>query len=310
VIYAIYTGDGNCSPSTSNALTLTTPPAATTGTNSASSTSVLYSSSVTFTVVITSTATASNPYPGAPTGAVNFYDTFNGLQTLIGSATLVPSGVQSSIATFSTTGLQAGNHSVDALFAGSTKYSPVDAGVAVVAVTDFSTTFSPPSATVTKGQSATVLVTLAPINGFSGQVALNCTPPASTQTTCVITPSVVSGGGGVVTMTIGTTAPLGHVHSGPAGSLAFVGALAAFLWPSRRRLRFVLAALLLAAGLTTLSGCTTVQSEGTTTGGGGSGGGGNSSGTPSGTQLFTIVASGTDGRTTNRHTLQYQLTVQ
>jgi hypothetical protein len=105
-------------------------------------------------------------------------------------------------------------------------------------------------------------------------------------------------------MTIGTTAEQAIAHPWPNGKpltgLAFVGVLGVVLWPSRRRFRLWLATVFLAAGIAGLSGCT--QSSTTNTGG--------DSGTPSGTQLFTVVTSGTDGRTTNRHSLQFQLTVE
>ena len=304
-VYAIYTGDANCQPGTSSVVTLSVPPTATTGTVSVSNANALQGSSLTFTAVVSATATTNNPYPGTPTGYVNFYDTFNGVQALLGSASLVQNGVTSGIATFTTTGLQTGTHSVHAQFTGSTRYSPADAGIAVVTVTDFSVSFAPATATAARGQTVTALATVVPLNGFTGQVVLSCTPPGSTYTTCGVSPSVMANGSGIATLTITTTAAT-HAALRITGTLSLAGLLATLLWPGARRRRLPLLCGLALACACSLTGCTSVQSQGSTAGGDA----GSAGGTPSGTQIFTIVAAGSDGRTTNRHTYQFQVTVQ
>jgi hypothetical protein len=312
-LYAVYSGDGNCQQNVSATLTLSVPPSGTVATITTSSSTVLQGANVTLTVVVTGVPTASNPNPGFPTGTVNFYDTFNGLQSLLGSASLVQNGPSSALATFNTTGLRAGTNLIDGQFAGSRYFSPSDAGITLVNVTDFTVAFSPSSSTTTKGQTVTALATVTAINGFSGQVVLGCVPPAGTATTCSFSPAVVANGNGISTLTITTTMPVTGSLRRPdmvaAEGITVALGMLGLLWPESRRRRPVLLALALSlAMLGGTLGCTTAQSGGSTTTG--PGGGSTASGTPSGTYLFNITGSGTDGRTTNMHTFQYSLTVQ
>ena len=78
--------------------------------------------------------------------------------------------------------------------------------------------------------------------------------------------------------------------------------LLGFLLPSVRRRRPVLMAILLSCLALGSMGCTNLMNTGNQTTVG--------SGTPLGTLIFTITTSGTDGRTTEQHTMQYQVTVQ
>ena len=315
-IYAVYSGDLNCQQSISTIVTLAAQPAQTLSTITVSSSTVLQGANVVLQVVVTAIPSASIPNPGFPTGTINFYDTFNGVQSVLGSASLVQNGPNSALATFSTTGLKDGTHSIEGQFAGSRYFSPSDAGSVLVNVTDFGVAFSPSSTSVTKGQTATVLTTVTAINNFSGQVVLGCVPPASSAATCTFSPNVLTSGSGIATLTITTTAAttgaLRRSGWSSAGEIAAAFALLGLLWPGSRRRRPVLLALLLSVGLVAGSvGCSTVRSDGSSTGTGSTGTGGTStSGTPSGTLQFNITGAGTDGRTTNMHTYQYSVTVQ
>ena len=247
------------------------------------------------------------------TGTVKYYDTFNGVQTTLGTASLTASGQFTSIAQFTTTGLQPGEHTILAVYSGATSYTASTAGTVTVDITDFTVAFSPSTATVSKGSTLTALVTVAAVNGFAGQVVLNCVAPASTDTTCTINPAIVSTSG-ISTLTITTTKPTtGAVHMpGAVEEVTLAVLLTALLLPGIRRKKPVLLMVLAAVIMLSSSGCTTVRSD-TVTGGGsgtGTGGTGSTSGTPSGTLTFAITGSGTDGRTTNRHNYQYLLTVQ
>jgi hypothetical protein len=186
--------------------------------------------------------------------------------------------------------------------------------VITVNITDFSTQFSPSSSTATKGQTVTVLTTVAPINGFAGQVVLGCVPPSGSATTCTFSPNVLTTGSGIVTLTITTTkATTGMLRWQQAAGTSLALAMLGLFWPGgkRRKLRLA-AAILLSVGLIGSTGCTTVQGLSTTTqsGSGSGSAGSSSSGTPSGTLQFAITASGTDGKTVNRHDLKYSVTVQ
>ena len=106
-------------------------------------------------------------------------------------------------------------------------------------------------------------------------------------------------------MTIGTTAAKAQTVQRAAVRLETGTSLAAIvgflLWPRRRRP--ALLGVILLCGLFSAAGCgTQLTNTGTpvlVTGG-----------TPLGTQVFTIVTSGTDGVTTTRHNLSFQVLVQ
>jgi hypothetical protein len=315
-LYAVYSGDTNCQQSLSQVLSLSVPPAVTTSVITPNASQVLQGATVTFTVVVSSTPTATNPNPGAPTGTVNLYNTLNGIQSPLGSASLVQNGPNSSLATYSTTGLKAGTDTVQALYAGSKNYAASDAGTTIVNVTDYGVAFSPASSTVAAGQTATVLTTVTAINNFVGEVVLNCVPPANSATTCAFNPAVLTNGGGVTTLTITTTAAKTAAvrMRGVVEGVSFASLVLCLLWPGgkRRRLRSAWLAVALGVMLAGSLGCTTVRTEGqTSSGGGGSGPAGGGTGvTPSGTLQFAVTASGTDGRTTSMHTYQYAVTIQ
>jgi hypothetical protein len=103
-ITAVYGGDSNFKDSASSALTQTVNPVATsTGVTSSVNPST-YGQSVTFAAAVTSPA-------GAPAGTVTFKDG----AIILGAGTLNGSG----LATFATTALSAGGHSITAVYAGS-----------------------------------------------------------------------------------------------------------------------------------------------------------------------------------------------
>ncbi|MFC6644462.1 beta strand repeat-containing protein [Granulicella cerasi] len=314
-IYAIYLGDTNCAGSTSSVTTLAIPPATTTTAVSANYSTALQGSNEVFTALVTSVASTSNSNPGVPSGTVTFYDTASGIQTAIGSATLTAAGTQTATASIQTTGLAAGPHTITASFAGSTYFSSSDSSSVSVTIQDFTLQLSPTSASKTKGQTVTALATIAAQYGFTGSVVMGCVVPSTSYTTCTFSPTVLTGGGGITTMTITTTAAKAELRHGPydiefaggAGVLAMLGWLVGRRrkqWKGTSLMFFALATVLLTGAM----GCTTVNSEGTTTGSGG--GTSSTSGTPSGTLQFTITGSGTDGRTTNHHTVSYSVTVQ
>jgi hypothetical protein len=95
---------------------------------------------------------------------------------------------------------------------------------------DFRITASGLSPTpVTAGNSAASTLTLAPLNGFNGNVALSCSGLA-TGLSCSFNPPSVAGGSGASTLTVTTTSGLAAgnytvIVSGVSGSLSHIAAL-------------------------------------------------------------------------------------
>lgn len=100
-----YAGDSNCNSSTSSTLTQTVNKANTSTALSSSSNPSAYGSSVTFTATISSTAAK---------GTVTFKD---------GSTTLGTGNVSSGIATYSTSSLAIGSHSITGVYSGDSNYN-------------------------------------------------------------------------------------------------------------------------------------------------------------------------------------------
>jgi hypothetical protein len=100
-----YGGDSNCNSSTSSALTQTVNKANTTTTLSSSSNPSAYASSVTFTATVSSTTA---------TGTVTFKD---------GTTTLGTGNVSSGKATYNTSTLAIGSHSITGVYSGDTNYN-------------------------------------------------------------------------------------------------------------------------------------------------------------------------------------------
>lgn len=301
VITAVYSGDADWSASTSAALTLLPYLVPTTTALSASVASVLQGGNVVFSVTVTDAPNATVLVPGTPAGAVTFVDRYNGQTVPLGTVTLAASGPYVAVAQMSTTGLFHGLHTVTATYVGNASLA-TSASTATVNVTDYSVAFSPPSSTLAQGASGTATVTVAALNGFAGTVSLACTPPAGTATTCSFSPTSVGANGSSV-LSIGTTAP--HAAAGEQAEMERLGLgvsmaalLSCMLLPRRRRP--ALLAVLVLCGLIGAAGC----------GSSGNAPAALTAGSPLGTQTFSIVTSGSDGVSTNRHNVQFQVTIQ
>src|SRR5258708_27140993 len=131
--------------------------------------------SVTFTATVANTAGAAIS-TATPTGSVQFMDgaTFLGTpQTASGQGT----------ATLTTSALAVGTHPITA------DYTNIDGNFKVTTSTivnqvveDFSSTATPTSQTISSGHQAVYNITVTPISGLTGTVALSCSgaPPNST----------------------------------------------------------------------------------------------------------------------------------
>ena len=311
-IVAAYTGDGNWNASTSAAFSVTP----TLLPSAISLTSNVSTGLAGVNVVFTATVFTTVANTVGPTGTIVFWDTFNNSITNIGTGTLTPNGPNQSIATFNTTGLLAGTHSIYAVYSGDTNFTTVTSSSLALNLTDYNVVLNPQTLTLKAGQTGQVVVLVGAVGGFTGTVSFGCTPPSSTETSCSFNPVTLNGGGST-TMTIATTAATAGTTSSTKSSrltlggpwhLAAGSALAGMLClllPRRRRAIPVMLCLLLACGLSTSLGCslisTTDNSTPTTPA---------DPGTPLGTTTFTITTAGSDGVTTVRHNYQYQVTVQ
>jgi len=138
-ITAVYAGDANFTGSTSPAVSPVVNKAASTTTVASSPNPSVFGQSVT----LTATATAVSPGAGTPTGTASFFDG----ATLLGTATLNAAGQ----ASFTTSTLAVGTHSITAVYAGDANFtgstSPVTTPVVNQAATTMTLASSPnPSA--------------------------------------------------------------------------------------------------------------------------------------------------------------------
>lgn len=143
-----------------------------------------------------------NSAGGIPTGQVVFSDG----NTVVGAASLDVTGV----AVFRINSLVAGAHSLTASYSGDEKFGKsTSAQVSVtIASWDFSLSATPPTSTITAGQSAVFGVTIMPIGGFADPVTLSCPPMAGIM--CSFDPPMVTPNRGASTssLTVITSADL------------------------------------------------------------------------------------------------------
>ena len=296
---AVYGGDANNGGSTSAVLTQTVqqPTLATTNTTLASSANPSMSgSSVIFTATVTTNGSKT------PTGTV----TFNDGSTALGTGTLNGSGV----ATYATSNLAVGLHSMTAVYGGDANNAGSTSSVVTqtVIAPDFSFTPNPMSATVTAGQSGTFTLTVTPQGSFTSLITFSCSGlPALAG--CTFKPASVTPNSSTVTstLTIITTAqtaslksPFGRRSSPPYATWLVLPAMllgtAGMAAPKRRKLLGYCLAFLLVGGCLLQAACAS-GSNGSGTAGGG---------TPAGT--YTVTVTGAAGST--QHTTTVTLTVR
>ncbi len=181
-ITATYNGDSNFNASTSAALTQTVNQAATSTAVTSSANPSDYGQSVTFTATVGITAPGSNA-GGDPTGTVTFKDG----ATTIGTGTLSTSGGVTT-ATFSTSSLAIGSHSITAVYAGDTNFTGSTSAVLTQTVNKTATTSTLTSSQNPSvfGQSVTFTVTVTSNSGGgtpTGSVTFNDGATTLTTTT-------------------------------------------------------------------------------------------------------------------------------
>jgi hypothetical protein len=287
VLSAQNAGDANFVASTSAALTETVlyP---TTVSIASNASSALMGSTVAF------TSTVASPY-GQPTGSVVFLD---------GSSALGQAALTGGSATFSSSTLSQGIHSIQASYQGGTTFATGNSSTISEGLTDFSVTATNTSLTLNAGGSGAYALQVSPLSGFSGSVALTCTG-APELATCAVSPSSVqvSSGSVAATVTVSTTGPnqVAVVHLGKAWvfatlSVPIFGFIALFGGRSRGK-SALLVSLLVLSSIGVMCSC----------------GGGSStqqtSRTPAGTSSLVLTASTTASGVTVNHVVTLTLKV-
>jgi MBG domain (YGX type)/Bacterial Ig-like domain (group 3)/NHL repeat len=174
--------------------TLAITPVATVTAVATSGSPATFGTSVTFTATVTTTS-------GVVSGTVNFSDG----STMLGTGTLNSNG----IATFSTTTLTVGSHTITAAFQANTNFTASTATLTQVMtapVGSFTISASPATQYI-KGAGATVYqVTLTSVGAFAGQINLACSGlPSDATCSFANNPTLIAGGTATVAMTVNTT---------------------------------------------------------------------------------------------------------
>ncbi|MGH9482274.1 MAG: Ig-like domain repeat protein, partial [Terriglobales bacterium] len=196
-IVGTYSGDASFNGSASS------PPLALTVSQAPLNVAVTSAPSGTSTVLTATLSTTSLGLP--PTGTVTFFNGTTNLGTGTVTGTTDPNtGLVGGTATLT---LPTAPSSAAALYSGDTNYS---------ASAPFTVSASPASVVLARGGSASVTLTLAPINGFSGAVTLLCTgQPAGF--TCTPSPATVAlNGSGTATATVALAASAAAAPPGPS----------------------------------------------------------------------------------------------
>lgn len=152
-ITTVYSGDANYLTSTSSVLPVAIGPGTSAVTLTSSANPSIFGQAVTFTATVTGPDIT-------PTGVVTFYDG----STVLGTSTLNPSGV----ATFSTSALTGGSHSISAQYGGNTEYNAATSSTLtqVVNTTSISLAITSTPNPSVFGQQVVFYMTISGVNGI------------------------------------------------------------------------------------------------------------------------------------------------
>jgi len=168
-------------------------------------------------VPVTFTATVTTAGTNPPTGIVTFDDS----TTAIGSGTLANVG-GSQVATFTTSTLSVGTHSITAVYGGDASNAPSTSGVLMQTIS--APTFNwaangSTTGTVLSGQSATYNFTATPTSAgtFAANVTFSCSGLPDATVSCSFNPPQINATAGAtaVQLTITTTGPNPPTGNGP-----------------------------------------------------------------------------------------------
>ncbi|HEY1646661.1 MAG TPA: Ig-like domain repeat protein [Terracidiphilus sp.] len=215
---------------------------------------------------VTFTATVTSATTGTPTGMVEFLD---------GSIVLASSELNAQgVATYSTTNLGAGAHSIHAVYAGDQNFTGSSIALAQqVAAPDYSLTADSASLTLKAGQTGEVTFTFAPVGGYTGTVNFACSGLPANVSCSFAPPSLTADGSNkpqTSQLTITTEGPNTGTIGGSesegtggiaAGSILWLPGLllGCFLLWQRKKLsaptRRLLGMLILVAAICWATGC-------------------------------------------------------
>ena len=214
-IKAVYTNaDGNFSGS-SGTLGQTVNPAPTSTTVTSSVNPSILGQSVTFTAAVANTAGAAIS-TATPTGSVQFMDGASSL-----GAPQIVSGLGT--ATLTTSALTAGTHPITAVYTNiDGNFRSSTSATFNQVVKDFSITATPSAQTISSGHQAIYSVTVTPISGLTGTIALSCSG-VPLNSTCSVSPSTDNLQGAAVTSTVTLFANKNVNHG--TFTLTFTGSL-------------------------------------------------------------------------------------
>jgi hypothetical protein len=194
-IAATYSGDANFAASTSAPVSVTiSAPAkiATTASILASATQLTAGQNVTFTASV-----APQSGTGVPTGSIAFLES----QTQLGAVAL-----NGGSASFSSSNLAVGTHTITAAYSGDSNYAASTSAALTVTVAaapaaDYSLTMSSPALTIAQGSSGNLTITVTPKNGFKQAVGFTCSglPDGGN---CAFNPQSVTPAAGAVSTTL------------------------------------------------------------------------------------------------------------
>jgi hypothetical protein len=284
-VTATYSGDVNNAPSVSNTVSVTVAK----GASAIQVESVPSTYYTRRTATITVFVTAYNP-----TAQVVFTS---------GGTTLGTAPVAGGMASLQYKFNDAGSYPITASYPGDASNLPSSAAIGTVTVVDgpdFSMSVTPTTSTVKAGSTATYTLTITPINGYGGTVALTC-QIVNSSTTCPSTQVQVANGKPSVVTFSATPVAKGNIepHMSVYGTMG--AALLLFGWKRRWRrmgdgLYRVVLVLTLAVGLVAMSGCSSSAPASNTT-----------NTTPAVT--YNIVLTGTDAGIETTHTVTVQVVV-
>jgi hypothetical protein len=212
---ATYSGDGSYDSSTSPTDTITVTPAPTT-TSFTGLPSSSVGGNVSFAVTVSTTS-----YGAGPTGTIQLLNNgapLGGVSGVSGTSYSPSTGAYAQVSQQFGGSLPPGVDKIAVQYSGDVNYAASTSAASTISVTDFSLSFNPSSVNISAaGQSATSTITLAPLGGFTGTVALTCNTTYE-GISCTISPSSVnlSGSSAVTaTLTISTTGPVNAVLPAP-----------------------------------------------------------------------------------------------
>jgi hypothetical protein len=232
---------------------------------------------------------------------------------LDGTTTLGTGTLNKGIATYSTSSLSVGTHSIAAQYSGDANFASATSAPVTETVSAATISFaaSPTTLTITHGQSGAVTITATPVGAYSGTVSFSC-GTAITHTSCAFAPTTLTFNNGTAaqstTLTINTNVaalamPLFPGRKRNDGEPVEPGLLAAFSLfavagckSARQKLRGTVLLIVFSVALLTLG----------VTGCGGSSGGSSVNSTPTGNYTLPVTASVSGSNVTLNLTVKVQ----